>query len=182
LIRAGRRPGSRQGAEAVLVLGVDPGSVRTGWALVEGTAATPVMIGADIIALPRNLSFPLRLAALGEQFEKILDLQHPDVAVVESPFHGINARSALQLAHARGVILAALGQRGIPVEEYSPATIKKTVTGSGRADKDQVRRMVQAVLAVPLKAGQSDLSDALAAAYCHLAHGSLRAAIERSGT
>lgn len=165
----------------MLVLGVDPGSVRTGWALVEGTASSPVMLRADVIALPRSLGFSLRLAALKEQFDAVLDLQRPDVAVVESPFHGINARSALQLAHARGVILAALGQRSIPVEEYSPATIKKTVTGSGRADKDQVRRMVQAVLAVPLKVCESDLSDALAAAYCHLAHGGLQAAIERSG-
>ena len=164
----------------MLVLGVDPGSVRTGWALVEGTATRPAMVGADVIELPRNLTFSLRLAALRERFDGVLDRHHPEVAVVESPFHGINARSALQLAHARGVILAALGHRGIAVEEYSPATIKKTVTGSGRADKDQVRRMVQAVLGVSLPEGESDLSDALAAAYCHLAHGRLRAAIERS--
>jgi crossover junction endodeoxyribonuclease RuvC len=164
----------------VLVLGVDPGTVRTGWALVEGTVTNPVMVGADVISLPPKMDFALRLAALKNRFEQILDHRRPEVAVVESPFHGINARSALQLAHSRGVILAALGEREIPVEEYSPATIKKTVTGSGRADKDQVRRMVQAVLAVPLKVGESDLSDALAAAFCHLAHGSLRAAIERS--
>ena len=164
----------------MLVLGVDPGSVRTGWALIEGTASSPVMLRADVIALPRSLGFSLRLAALKDQFDAVLDLQLPDVAVVESPFQGVNPRSALQLAHARGVILAALGERGIPVEEYAPATIKKTVTGSGRADKDQVRRMVQAVLAVTLEAGAHDLSDALAAAYCHLAHGNLKAAIERS--
>ncbi len=162
------------------MLGVDPGSVRTGWALVEGTARNPIMVGGDVISLPPKIGFHLRLAALMDRFEEVLDMRRPEVAVVESPFHGINARSALQLAHSRGVVLGVLGRRGIEVQEYSPATIKKTVTGSGRADKDQVRRMVQSVLAVRLQDPASDLSDALAAAYCHLAHEGLRAAIDRA--
>lgn len=164
----------------VLVLGIDPGSVRTGWALVDGDAGHAAMVAADVISLPAKMEFPSRMAALLERFATVLETRRPDVAVVEAPFHGVNARSALQLAHARGVVLAVLGGRGIPVEEYSPATIKKTVTGSGRADKDQVRRMVQAVLSVRLADGSSDLSDALAAAYCHLAHSGLQAAIARS--
>ena len=138
------------------------------------------MVAADVISLPRNIGFAPRLAALERRFEAVLARSRPDVAVVESPFHGVNARSALQLAHSRGVLLAVLGRLGIPVEEYTPATIKKTVTGSGRADKEQVRRMVQAVLAVRLEESSTDLSDALAAAYCHLAHGSLKAAVLRS--
>ncbi len=138
------------------------------------------MVAADVISLPRNLDFARRLAALEHQFAAVLARSRPDVAVVESPFHGVNARSALQLAHARGVLLAVLGRLGIPVEDYTPATIKKAVTGSGRADKEQVRRMVQAVLAVRLDGGSTDLSDALAAAYCHLAHGGLKAAVLRS--
>ncbi len=138
------------------------------------------MVAADVISLPRNIGFAPRLAALERRFEAVLERSRPDVAAVESPFHGVNARSALQLAHSRGVLLAVLGRMGIAVEEYTPATIKKTVTGSGRADKEQVRSMVQALLAVRLEGNSTDLSDALAAAYCHLAHGSLKAAVLRS--
>ena len=138
------------------------------------------MVAADVISLPRNIGFARRLAALEHRFEAVLARSRPDVAVVESLFHGVNARSALQLAHSRGVLLAVLGRLGIPVEEYTPATIKKTVTGSGRADKDQVRRMVQALLAVRLEGSSTDMSDALAAAYCHLAHGGFKAAVLRS--
>ena len=164
----------------MLVLGIDPGSVRTGWALVDGDAGRAAMVQADVISLPAKMEFPARMALLLERFAAVLEAARPDIAVVEAPFHGVNARSALQLAHARGVILAVLGGREIPVEEYSPATIKKTVTGSGRADKDQVRRMVQSVLSVRLADDSTDLSDALAAAYSHLAHSGLQAAIARS--
>jgi crossover junction endodeoxyribonuclease RuvC len=135
------------------------------------------MVEAGVISLARNIGFAQRLAVLENRFEEIVNRSLPEVAVVESPFHGVNARSALQLAHSRGVLLAVLGRKRVPVEEYSPATIKKTVTGSGRADKEQVRRMLQELLAIRLEGGSTDQSDALAAAYCHLAHDRFEAAV-----
>ena len=90
------------------------------------------------------------------------------MAAVEAPFHGVSARSALQLAHARGVVLAALGTSGLRVFEYSPATIKKSVTGNGRAEKAQVEAMVSRLIAGGCSPGKPDIADAIAAALCHL--------------
>jgi len=87
---------------------------------------------------------------------------------VEAPFHGASARAALQLAHARGVVLAALGSAKVPVFEYSPATIKKAVTGSGRAEKAQVEAMVGRLVPGGVPPGKPDMADAIAAALCHL--------------
>ena len=164
----------------MLVLGVDPGSVRTGWALLGGDSSRPLIIASGVIALSSHQPFPGRLAALQDQFEEILRSHTPDVAGVETLFHGVNARSALQLAHARGVLLAALARREIPVEEYSPATVKKTLTGNGRAAKEQVRAMVGTLLGVNLEKMSLDRSDALAVAYCHLVSAPMKAALDRA--
>jgi len=92
----------------------------------------------------------------------------PTEAAVEAPFHGASARSALQLAHARGVVLAVLGISSLPVFEYSPATIKRAVTGNGRAEKEQVEAMVSRLVGAGCPPGKSDIADAIAAAMCHL--------------
>jgi crossover junction endodeoxyribonuclease RuvC len=109
-----------------------------------------------------------RLARLHERLTEVVAASAPTHAAVEAPFHGISARSALQLAHARGVVLAVLGAAQIPVSEYAPATIKKAVTGSGRADKPQVAVMVRRMLHATDPAVREDVSDATAAALCHL--------------
>lgn len=112
----------------------------------------------------------------------VVESHRPTEAAVEAPFHGVSARSALQLAHARGVILAVLGSAAVTVHEYSPASIKKTVTGHGRADKSQVQAMVaRLVVAAGEAAQRPDVADAVAAALCHL-FGSARAtALEKAG-
>jgi crossover junction endodeoxyribonuclease RuvC len=107
-----------------------------------------------------------RLARLHVQFAELVVRLAPSCAAVETPFQGANPRSAFQLAHARGVILAALAAAGLEVSEYSPAAVKKSVTGNGRAPKEQVRRMVQSLLASRSLA-PADASDALAVALCH---------------
>ena len=109
-----------------------------------------------------------RLARLHEALTSIVATSSPSHAAVEAPFHGVSARSALQLAHARGVVLAVLGAACVPVSEYAPATIKKAVTGSGRAEKPQVAAMVCRMLRVADPAMREDVSDATAAALCHL--------------
>jgi crossover junction endodeoxyribonuclease RuvC len=165
-------------AEPLRVLGVDPGSFRTGWGLVSGTANEPVLIECGVLRLPSRAAFPDRLHRLLEDLGNLLGRLAPSAAAVESPFHGTNARAALQLAHARGVVLAALGAASIPVTEYTPATVKLAVTGAGRADKEQVRKMVRRLLGAGWTgSGVADESDALAVALCHLATLRYRAAV-----
>jgi crossover junction endodeoxyribonuclease RuvC len=119
----------------------------------------------------RRAEAPLatRLAGLKRDLERLLPRLQPCVAAVETPFHGASARSALFLAHARGVILAVLADAGVEVAEYSPAAVKKAVTGNGRADKEQVAAMVGRLLGETVAGRSRDLSDALAVALCHQA-------------
>jgi len=161
----------------VRVLGVDPGSLRTGWGLVGGSGARPALLGFGEIRLPARASLPARLARLRAELEALVVRLEPTAAAVESPFHGSNARAALQLAHARGVVLAVLGAASIPVAEYTPSAIKKAVTGSGRADKAQVQAMVRRLLGLEGTPGGSDPSDALAVALCHAGAAGLARAV-----
>jgi crossover junction endodeoxyribonuclease RuvC len=156
------------------VLGIDPGSLRAGWALVAGSPARPELVGCGEIVLAATWSFERRLAVLHEALVVVVTNVEPTHAAVEAPFHGVSARAALQLAHARGVMLAVLGAAHVPVTEYSPATIKKAVTGNGRAEKGQVGLMVRSMLRRPDPALRNDVSDAAAAALCHLYRNAFR--------
>lgn len=149
---------------------MDPGSDCTGWALVVGPVHAPRVIDCGEIRASARAAFPERLAALRVALVRIVESASPSDAAVESPFHGANARSALQLAHARGVILCVLAEAGVPPVEYAPATVKKTVSGSGRADKDQVRTMVARLTGIPATGLRYDVADAIAVALCHQAH------------
>jgi crossover junction endodeoxyribonuclease RuvC len=155
-------------AGTAAILGVDPGSVATGWAVVSGSPERPLVLACGVIKTNPRLASPNRLATIQVRFVEILAEYHPRPAAVESPFHGVSARSALQLAHARGVILAALGRADISTTEYSPAQIKKTVTGSGRATKTQVAYMVERLTGT--ESSSHDLTDAVAVALCHQTH------------
>jgi crossover junction endodeoxyribonuclease RuvC len=150
----------------VLILGIDPGSLHTGYGLVEkrGSALTPVDAGR--FSCPRDLDLPRRLAHLSARLGELIDRHPPDLAVLETPFHGMNARSLIVLAQARGALLAVVAGRGIEICEYSPAEVKSAVTGNGRADKDQVARMVRLLLSARGEGWASDATDALALAIC----------------
>ncbi len=149
-------------------LGIDPGSSVTGWGLIDGNASRPRLIECGQLRLPSGAAFHTRLLELRRGIDELLVRLQPAAAAVEWPFHGVNARSALQLAHARGVLLCSLAEHGIEPDEYAPATIKKAVTGSGRADKVQVRTMVLRLLAASDdQVRGSDAADALAVALCH---------------
>lgn len=161
------------------ILGIDPGSQVTGWGLLAGSAAEPRLLEAGVLRLGAG-DLAKRLALLQEQLAQLVSRLRPTAAAVESPFHGASARSALQLAHARGVILAVLAAAEVEVAEYTPATVKKAVTGSGRADKRQVASMVGRLLGGPPPSGSHDLTDALALALCHLASAAHRAAVSRA--
>jgi crossover junction endodeoxyribonuclease RuvC len=164
------------------VLGVDPGSLNTGWGALTGGPASPEVIDCGLIRLPAGRALPERLARLECSMRDVVSRIQPTVAVVETPFHGASARSALQLAHARGVILSVLGQAGLEVTEYTPAAVKKSVTGDGRAEKRRISAMVVQLLGDRIASERHDVHDALAIALCHLSHAAFQAAILRSGS
>lgn len=165
----------------MLILGVDPGSRVTGWGLVGGEATRPALIDSGTIPLPTNRPLAGRLLVLQRSLTGLVERLRPETAAVETPFHGANARSALQLAHARGVILAVLAGAGVEVAEYSPAAVKKAVTGNGRAEKRQVREMVARRLEARAPIASLDRADALAVALCHVQTGPFLAAVRRAG-
>lgn len=163
---------------ADLVLGVDPGLAATGWALVERKGSRLVGAGCGTLrTLPRT-PHAERLAALNRGIGEILAGRAVVGAAVESWFVHPVSRAAMAMAEARGAVLVAIAQAGVEVAEYPPTEIKKAVTGSGSADKTQVRVMV-AALCGTLPDGDH-AADALAAAICHLSRAPLRAAIRRA--
>lgn len=151
----------------MLILGLDPGSLHTGYGLLEKRGSTLIAVDMGRFSCPKEQALPSRLAHLVSRMSELLGRHRPDVAVVESPFHGMNARSLIVLAQARGALLAAVAGHGIEVQEYSPAEVKVAVTGNGRADKQQVARMVRLLLSLDdRKFLAADATDALALAIC----------------
>lgn len=147
------------------VLGIDPGTVVTGWGLVEERGSRLSRIESGVIRTRGVL--PARLAAIHEGIRLLLERLSPACVSLEKSFVGTNVQSAFRLGEARGVILAAAAQREVAVHEYSPAEIKISVSGTGRATKDQVQMMVSRLLGID-PVPYSDESDAIAAAICHL--------------
>lgn len=150
----------------MLILGLDPGSLHTGYGLVEKHGSTVKAVAAGRFSCPKDLALPSRLAHLAGRLQELVAARRPDLAVLETPFHGMNARSLIVLAQARGALLAVLAGQGIEIREYSPAEVKSAVTGNGRADKEQVARMVRLLLAARGEGWASDATDALAVALC----------------
>jgi crossover junction endodeoxyribonuclease RuvC len=150
----------------LLILGLDPGSLHTGYGLVERHGSALRAVEAGRISCPKTQAVPSRLAHLSACLSELLDRCQPDLAVLETPFHGMNSKSLIVLAEARGVLLAVLAGRGLEIREYTPAEVKSAVAGNGRADKDQVARMVRLLLAARGEGWASDATDALAVALC----------------
>jgi crossover junction endodeoxyribonuclease RuvC len=149
-----------------LILGIDPGSRFTGWAVIGQEGRRIYVVESGTIRLPARGELSVRLAQLQIGLETMLDRLLPQTVAVEDIFTARNARSALHLGHARGVALAAAGRRGLPVFAYPPATVKQAVCGHGRAEKSQIQRMVQVLLSLS-RAVEVDEADAMAVAICH---------------
>lgn len=153
----------------VRVLGIDPGTRFCGVGVVEDAGGGRVRhLHHAVIVLDPKAALDERLLVLGAELDRLLAEQRPLVVAVEEVFYGKNARSALVLGHARGVALLTARRAGAEVRSYPTAVIKEAVTGSGRADKTQVARMVCALLGIQLAGVRADASDALAAALCGL--------------
>lgn len=148
------------------VLGVDPGSSATGWALVAADGNRYRLEDTGVVR-PRGQDRAGRLADLQSRFSEVLDRLAPDCAAVESSFAGRNPRSGLALAECRGVILAALGRTAVTTHSYSPAEVKSAVVGHGTAEKHQVVFMVTRLLDLPAEPAR-DAADAIAVALTHL--------------
>lgn len=151
---------------AVRVLGIDPGSRLTGYGVVERDGSRLRHVDNGVVVLNAKAPLEERLVVLHAELSKLLALHRPDVAAFERVFFSKNAQSALVLGQARGVALFAAASVGLPVFEYAPAEVKRSISTSGRADKHQVQQMVRFILGLPEPA-QEDASDALAVAICH---------------
>ena len=152
------------------VLGIDPGTRVTGYGVVDrGKGGSLIHLLDGCVKIDPAMSLPDRLVVIREAIDNVIEGCGPDAVAVESIFFAKNARSAIMLGHARGVILQSAASRGLPVFEYAPRAIKLAVTGCGNAAKGQIQKMVRLLLktAEPSKA---DAADALAAAICHIHH------------
>jgi crossover junction endodeoxyribonuclease RuvC len=150
----------------MIVLGVDPGSQRTGYGAVETDGRRHRLVEMGALAPGQRLALPDKLRHIHEGVAALIERLRPDVLAVEDVFHASNTRTALVLGHVRGVVLLAGSRAGLPVHEYPPATVKQQVTGFGGAEKSQVAFMVTRLLALETEAEPGDATDALAVALC----------------
>jgi crossover junction endodeoxyribonuclease RuvC len=150
----------------MIVLGVDPGSLRTGYGAVESDGRRHRLIEMGALTPGQRLALPDKLRHIHEGVMALIERLRPDVIAVEDVFHAANTRTALVLGHVRGVVLLAGSRAGLPVHEYPPATVKQQVTGFGRAEKGQVAFMVTRLLELEAEAEPGDATDALAVALC----------------
>jgi crossover junction endodeoxyribonuclease RuvC len=157
------------------VLGLDPGLRHTGWGVIDVTANRLNHVADGVVHAPVDGPLAMRLVALFRHLGEVVQRYRPDEAAVEETFVNKNAVSTLRLGLARGVVLLAPAERGVPVAEYSANMIKKSVVGAGHAGKEQVQLMVRRLLPGCLIAAP-DAADALAVAICHAHHaGTVRA-------
>ena len=150
-----------------IILGIDPGSLVTGWGLVEVESNQLHHQSHGVIGPSASLGLAERLSQIYRGLQDVIDHYHPTAVSLEKVFFSRNVQSALKLGQARGVALLAAAEQHIAVTEYSAAEIKVAVVGYGRATKEQVQRMVSALLCVR-GAMRADAADALAAAICHI--------------
>lgn len=148
------------------IIGIDPGSQKMGWGVIEEKSGVLRLAGCGIIK-PKSKEFSERLGEIFRELQNILQLYRPGEAAIENVFTCKNAMSALKLGQARGIAVGACASLGIPVVDYEPTLVKKSLTGSGRAEKSQVSFMVGRILGVKETWGE-DAGDALAAGICHL--------------
>ncbi len=149
------------------VLGVDCGTERTGYGVIDSDGRLHRLVAAGVIRTrPRDL-FPDRMRTIADGLRRVIAEHSPEAAAVEEVFHAANVKTALKLAHARGVALLAIAEAEIRFAEYSALEIKMSVVGYGRAEKGQVRLMVASLLGLPEPLTSEDASDAVAAAICY---------------
>ena len=151
----------------MIVLGIDPGVANTGYGVVAHERGRLVALDGGVLETRAGLDAGARLAEIHAGVGALMDGYRPDAVAIEDLYFGTNARSAFAVGQARGVVVLAAGQRSIRCASYTPQQVKAAVCGSGRAEKDQVQRMVQTLLALPDLPRPDHAADALAVAICH---------------
>jgi crossover junction endodeoxyribonuclease RuvC len=159
------------------VLGIDCGTEKTDYGVIDSDGHGHFLIASGIIRTSPRQPLLFRLREIGDGLRRVIDEFHPTHAAVEGVFHAVNVKSALVLAHARGVALYVVAEAGISFGEYSALEIKTSVVGYGRAEKQQVQFMVQSILKLPEKLAE-DASDAVAVAICHATQVAQQARLE----
>ncbi len=162
----------------MLVLGIDPGTASTGYGLVRGVGSRLHAVEEGVIETRAGVPLERRLADIHDRVGELLDRHQPEALAIEELYFGANVRTAFAVGHARGVVLLAAGQRGVPTRSYTPQQVKGAVCGNGRAAKDQVGRMVARLLGLAAVPTPDHAADALAVAICDLNRAPLARAVE----
>lgn len=159
------------------VLGIDCGTERTGYGMIESDGLSHRLLTAGVIRTSARDPLSKRLLEIGDGLRKVICEFHPDGGAIEEVFHAVNVKTALKLCHVRGVAMLVIAEAGISLGEYSPLAIKTSVVGYGRAEKQQVQLMVCSLLKLDRQIESEDASDAVAVAICHATHLSSNARI-----
>jgi len=158
------------------VLGIDCGTERTGWGVIESDGRRHSVLEHGVIETRPRDPMEARLKRIAEGLRQVLASHSPDAAAVEEVFYSQNVKTALKLAHVRGVALLAIAESGVALGEYSPLEVKMSVVGYGRAEKHQVQLMVRSLTGLGEAIESEDAADAIAVAICHATHAVTRAA------
>ena len=151
----------------MIILGIDPGTATTGYGLIEEKAGKLMLVDFGVILTQPTHTLEQRLEILYDQLGDIIDEYNPDEIAIEELFFSNNAKTAMAVGQARGVILLATQKAGVPMSEYTPNQVKNGICGYGAADKKQVQKMVQLLLKLDEMPQPDDAADALAIAICH---------------
>ncbi len=149
------------------VLGIDPGSLKSGYGLVDEQQGQLTVVDYGVIRTVPDTPLAQRLLLISARLQELIARHAPDEVAVEDVFVAKNAQSSLKLGQARGAILLTVAQAGLPVAEYTPLEVKQSAVGYGRADKEQVQQMVKVLLRLKEIPTPDDAADALAIAICH---------------
>ena len=155
----------------MLILGIDPGYAIIGWGLIRFERGKYIPVDFGAITTNAGVPFNRRLEQIYDQLNELLDTHHPDAVAVEKLYFQTNAKTAIDVAQARGVTMLALQKHGMPVYEYTPLQVKSAVTGFGQAQKPQVMEMTKRLLRLKAVPKPDDTADALAIAICHAQYG-----------
>ncbi|HOT92463.1 MAG TPA: crossover junction endodeoxyribonuclease RuvC [Anaerolineae bacterium] len=150
------------------VIGIDPGTALTGYAIVDEDGGNLRLVAIGVVDTPTQMPLPARLQRIYTCLRALVTEHAPQAAAVEQLFFSRNTRTAMTVGEARGVVLLALADAGLPIAEYTPMQIKQAVTGYGSAEKHQVQEMVRLLLGLPDIPRPDDAADAAATAICHL--------------
>lgn len=165
---------------AIIIMGIDPGTATTGYGVIEADKQDCRLVTFGTVRTTQSNTRAERLRIIHDRLTELIGLHSPHAVVVEQLFFSRNVSTAMAVGEARGIVLLAAAQRGLPVHEYTPSAVKQSLSGSGRADKNEMKQMVAMALDMPKPPTPDDAADALAIALCHLYQARLDRGLEVS--